>query len=56
MCEGCGFFETGPEFVSILRRQKNNAEDLADFERAKIFSELVDGLTTDKPLARGDHR
>ncbi len=54
MCEGCGFFETGPEFVSILRRQRDSAEDLADFERAKIFTELVEGMTTDKPLGRGN--
>ena len=53
ICEGCGFFETGPEFVSILRRQRDSAEDLADFERAKIYTELVDGLTTDKTLSRG---
>ena len=56
ICEGCGFFETGPEFVSILRRQRDSAEDLADFERAKIYTELVDGLTTDKTLSRGARR
>jgi hypothetical protein len=55
-CEGCGFYEPGPEFVSILRWQRDIAEDLADFERATIFTELVDGLTTDKRLGRGNHR
>jgi len=50
ICEGCGFFETGPEFLSILRRQKDNATDQADFERAHVFKELNEGMTTDNPL------
>jgi integrase len=50
MCEGCGFFETGPEFLTILRRQKDNATDQADFERAHVFKELIEGMTTDNPL------
>jgi integrase len=52
ICEGCGFFETGPEFLTILRRQKDNAEEQADFERTHVYQELIDGLTTDKPLGR----
>jgi hypothetical protein len=52
ICEGCGFFETGPEFIPILRRQKDNSAELADFERAQIYQELIDGLTTNKPLGR----
>ncbi len=50
ICEGCGFFETGPEFLTILRRQKDNAVEQADFERTHVYQELIDGLTTDKPL------
>ena len=50
ICEGCGFFETGPEFLTILRRQKDNATDQADFERAHVFKELIEGMTTDNPL------
>jgi hypothetical protein len=50
MCEGCGFFETGPEFLTILRRQKESATDQADFERAHVFNELIEGMTTDNPL------
>ena len=49
ICEGCGFFETGPQFVPILRRQRNSADELADFERARIFNELIDGLTSSAP-------
>jgi len=47
ICEGCGFFETGPEFLTILRRQHHSATEQADFERARVFTELIDGLTTD---------
>jgi integrase len=50
ICEGCGFFETGPEFLTILRPQKDNATEQADFERTHVFQELIDGLTTDKFL------
>jgi hypothetical protein len=56
ICEGCGFFETGPEFIPILRRQKDNAVEQADFERSHIFQELIDGMTTDKPLGRNAQR
>ncbi len=49
ICEGCGFFETAPQFIPVLRRQRQSAEELADFERARIFTELIDGLTTDSP-------
>src|SRR5208283_4959810 len=31
ICEGCGFFETGPQFIPVLRRQRHSAEELADF-------------------------
>jgi integrase len=54
ICEGCGFFETGPEFLTILRRQKDNALEQADFERQHIYQELIDGLTTSQPLGRGN--
>ena len=50
ICEGCGFFETGPEFIPILRRQRQSATSQGDFEREHIYQELIDGLTTDKPL------
>jgi integrase len=49
ICEGCGFFETGPQFIPVLRRQRHSAEELADVERARIFNELIDGLTTNPP-------
>jgi len=50
ICEGCGFFETGPEFIPILSRQRQSASQQSDFEREHIYQELIDGLTTDKPF------
>jgi hypothetical protein len=52
ICEGCGFFQTDEEFLPILRRQRDNAEALADFERGHIFKELIDGMTKDPPPER----
>ena len=49
ICEGCGFYATGPEFVTILSRQLDDAASRSDFERAHIFRELIDGMTTDPP-------
>jgi integrase len=41
ICEGCGFFETGPEFVSILRRQRADAASHVDTARMTLYDELV---------------
>jgi integrase len=32
ICERCGFFETGPQFIEILRRQHNDAVDHGDHD------------------------
>ncbi len=41
ICEGCGFYETGPEFVTILRRQRDDAVAHADVARTTLYDELV---------------
>ena len=41
ICEGCGFYETGPEFVTILRRQRDDAAAHTDAVRANLYDELV---------------
>ncbi len=41
ICEGCGFFETGPEFVPILRRQRDDAAGHGDRTRMRLYDELV---------------
>jgi integrase len=42
ICEGCGFFQTGPEFVTILRRQRDNATTHDDHTRTKLYNALID--------------
>ena len=46
ICERCGFFETGPQFVTILRRQRDNAPDQHEQPRADLYNELLDGIDT----------
>jgi site-specific recombinase XerD len=41
ICEGCGFYQTGVEFIDILRRQRDDATAHADAVRAKVYDELV---------------
>lgn len=36
ICEGCGFYETGPEFVTILRRQRDDAAAHTDPVRTHL--------------------
>jgi integrase len=55
ICEGCGFFQTGPEFVTILRRQRDDAATHADDTRTKLYDQLVrviDDTATDEPPSR----
>ena len=44
ICERCGFYETGPQFVEILRRQHHDAIEHADHDRASVFNDLLDGI------------
>jgi site-specific recombinase XerD len=44
ICERCGFFETGPKFVTILRRQRDHAAGNDQPDRALLFTELLDGI------------
>jgi integrase len=41
ICEGCGFDETGAEFVPILLRQRDDAAAHADVARANLYNELI---------------
>jgi site-specific recombinase XerD len=43
VCERCGFFETGPKFLTILKRQRNHAEERGQNERTQLFDGLIDG-------------
>ena len=44
ICERCGFFETGPQCVTILRRPRDDAIDHAQPDRAQLFTQLLDGI------------
>jgi hypothetical protein len=46
MCERCGFYETGPQFVTILTRQRDNALDQHEQARAAIYGQLLQGIDT----------
>jgi integrase len=46
ICERCGFFETGPQFVPILRKQRDHAADNQQHERAELFTKLLDTIDT----------
>jgi integrase len=41
ICEGCGFFETGPDFVAILQRQRDDAIGHADHARTELYNSLI---------------
>jgi integrase len=41
ICEGCGFFQTGPEFIPILRRQRDDATAHNDRERTNLYHDLI---------------
>jgi site-specific recombinase XerD len=44
VCERCGFFETGPKFVTILRRQRDHAEERGQDDRTELFDGLIEGV------------
>jgi hypothetical protein len=44
-CERCGFFETGPEFLTILRRQRDHSAARAQDDRTELFDEIVRSVT-----------
>jgi site-specific recombinase XerD len=47
ICERCGFFETGPQFVPILRKQRDHAADNDQHDRAQLFTALLDTIDAD---------
>ena len=49
ICERCGFFDTGPQFIPLLRRQRDHATDRDQHDRAQIFTSLLDGIDNQPP-------
>lgn len=46
-CERCTFFETAPQFIPILKRQRDHAADHDQADRIVLFEKLiadVDGI------------
>ena len=44
ICERCGFFDTGPQFVTILNRQRDHAARNDQPDRAALFTDLLGGI------------
>ena len=44
VCERCGFFETGPQFLTILKRQRKHADERGQSERSDLFEGLIEGI------------
>jgi hypothetical protein len=44
VCERCGFFETGPQFVTILKRQRKHADQRGQSDRSQLFDGLIEGV------------
>jgi integrase len=44
ICERCGFFETGPQFLTILRRQRDDAVDHGQEGRAQLLEGFIDDI------------
>jgi integrase len=53
ICEGCGFFETGPQFVTVLHRQRDDAVAHADVARTKIYDELISVIDQGEDASTG---
>jgi integrase len=43
-CERCTFFETGPQFIPILRRQRDHAVEQDQTGRAVLFQKLIEDV------------
>jgi hypothetical protein len=44
ICERCGFFETGPQFLTILRRQRDDAVGHGQDDRAQLLEVFIDDI------------
>jgi len=48
VCERCGFFETGPQFLTILKRQRKHADERGQSDRTELFDGLIEGVADAK--------
>jgi site-specific recombinase XerD len=47
-CETCAYFRTGPQFLPILVRQRDHAQDHGQADRAALFDELIRRASTER--------
>jgi hypothetical protein len=47
VCERCGFFETGPQFLTILRRQRDDADRHGQEDRAQLLEGFIEEIDSD---------
>ena len=41
ICETCAYFDTGPQFVPVLLRQRDHARDHHQTNRARLYDNLI---------------
>jgi hypothetical protein len=46
ICETCAYFETGPQFVPVLLRQRDHARSHRQADRARLYDHLIITTTT----------
>ena len=44
-CETCAYFQTGPQYVPVLLRQRNHAQANNQPERAQLFNTILNNIT-----------
>ena len=47
-CETCAYFRTGPQFPPILTRQRDQASDHGQPDRAALFDGLIQRAETER--------
>jgi integrase len=47
ICERCGFFETGPQFLTILRRQRDDADRHGQGDRVQLLEGFIEEIDAD---------
>jgi hypothetical protein len=48
-CETCAYFRTGPEFVPVLLRQRDHANEHGQTDRAALFDGLINQVSEGTP-------
>ena len=49
ICETCAFFDTGPQFVPVLLRQRDHAKAHGQRERQTLYDDLINRATEPSP-------